>query len=79
MNSKFKTRLYTNKENIFNDLSKNNFIYFHLRYIDWSLGGSHPKTFTLSDYDNLIDSNCIFARKFNTEVDKNVIDKIYNN
>lgn len=79
INSKFKTKLYKNKENIFLDLEKNNSMSFNLRYIDWSLGGSHPKTFTLEDYDNLRDSNCIFARKFSTEVDRDVIDKIYNN
>lgn len=78
INSKFKTKLYTNKDNIFIDLEKNNVISFNLRYIDWSEGGAHPKTFTLDDYDNLIDSNCIFARKFNTQIDKDVIDKIYN-
>lgn len=76
INSKFRTKLFENKENICNDLEKDNFISFNLRYIDWSEGASHPKIFTLEDYDKLINSNCIFARKFNTEIDIDIIEKI---
>lgn len=34
-----------------------------LRYIDWNRG--NPYTFSLEDYDELIGSKCLFARKFN--------------
>ncbi len=48
-----------------------------LRYIDWGKAGSHPKTFTLDDFDRLISSEKLFARKFSPQIDKEVIDKIY--
>ncbi len=48
-----------------------------LRFVDWSAGGAHPKTFTIEDYDRIMNSGCIFARKFSVDVDKDVIDKIY--
>lgn len=54
------------KENINNDIK---------RYIDWNRG--NPYTYTIKDYNELINSNCFFARKFSTEVDKEIIDKIY--
>ena len=46
------------------------------RCIDWDRG--EPYTFTVSDYDMLMNSGCFFARKFSSQVDKNIIDKIYN-
>lgn len=46
------------------------------RYIDWNRG--EPYTFKADDFDELINSNCFFARKFSTKVDKEIIDKLYN-
>lgn len=41
-------------------------------------GDWHPKIFTINDYEQLHDSkNCMFARKFSTRVDKEIIDIIY--
>jgi hypothetical protein len=48
-----------------------------LRYTDWSMGGSHPKLLTLEDYNKIINSGKIFARKFDDTIDAEVIDKIY--
>lgn len=56
------------KENIEND---------SLRYIDWSRG--QPYTFTSNEYGELMNCNKLFARKFSYKVDKEVIEKIYNN
>lgn len=45
------------------------------RVIDWKRG--NPYTFKYSDFDELVSSDCFFARKF-SEKDKELIDKIYN-
>ena len=45
------------------------------RFIDWNRG--QPYTFKLDDYDLIMNSGCFFARKFSCNVDKNIIDKIY--
>lgn len=69
INSKFKERLYYNKFD-------NN--YESIMYcIDWKRG--NPYEFTMDDYDYLINSKMLFARKFNWNKDKNIIEKLYNN
>ena len=51
-------------------------IYFDvLRAIDWVRGT--PYTFTAQDYDMLINSSCLFARKFNYTLSPEIVDKIY--
>ena len=45
------------------------------RFIDWNRG--EPYVFTLEDYDEIINSKCFFARKFSSEKDKEIIDKIF--
>lgn len=52
-----------------------------IRYIDWSRGDfekATPYTFTIDDYDELISSPSLFARKFSTVKDEEIVDKIYN-
>lgn len=44
-----------------------------LRYVDWNRGG--PYNWLLKDYDELIKSKYLFARKFEK---KDIVDKIYN-
>ena len=39
-------------------------------------GGSHPKILGMSDYDAMMKSNCLFARKFSSSYDMDVIFKI---
>jgi len=45
------------------------------RCIDWKRG--FPYTYTIEDFDELMNSDALFARKFSTKVDKEIIDKIY--
>lgn len=52
----------------------------NLRFIDWERGkNDSPYIFKNEDYDNLMKSNNLFARKFDDKVDKEVIDRIYLN
>lgn len=46
-----------------------------LRYIDWQRGA--PYTFTSADYEDLIGSDYLFARKFDWEKDEAICRKIY--
>lgn len=48
-----------------------------VRYIDWQKGGSSPKVFRMDDFDDLIKSDKLFARKFDENIDRKIIDKIY--
>ena len=46
-----------------------------MRYIDWDRG--NPYVFRIDDYDALMKSDCMFARKFDEKIDKEIIEKIY--
>lgn len=48
----------------------------YLHYVDWSEGGNSPKTLTIDDYGKLLVSDKLMARKFDTEVDRRIIDEI---
>lgn len=50
----------------------------NLRYVDWSEGKQSPKTLDIGDYENIIHSGMFFARKFDSKVSQDLIDKIYN-
>ena len=45
-----------------------------LRAIDWDRG--KPYTYRVEDYDLLKNSHCLFARKFNEDVDSKIIERI---
>ena len=45
-----------------------------MRYIDWTRG--HPFVFTSGDYDELMNSGCLFARKFSISQDDKIVKKI---
>ena len=47
-----------------------------LRYIDWSTT-EYPKTLRKEDYEKIANSNNLFARKFDTNKDKEIIEMIY--
>lgn len=47
-----------------------------LREIDWKRG--KPYTYRIEDYDHLIKSRNIFARKFSEKTDSQIIDKLFN-
>jgi len=49
-----------------------------LRYIDWDSGPEYPKILREEDYERIIDSKALFGRKFDENIDKNIIEKIYN-
>lgn len=63
-NSDYRNRLYNAQDN--ESLSR--------RLIDWKRG--KPYVFKISDIDMLEESSCIFARKFDKEVDFNIIELI---
>jgi hypothetical protein len=46
-----------------------------MRYIDWNRG--KPYTFRKRDYEELINSDRLFARKFDENVDKEIVNMIY--
>ncbi|MCI8486654.1 MAG: beta-1,6-N-acetylglucosaminyltransferase [Clostridia bacterium] len=66
-NTKFMDKLYYNKMD-------DNYISC-MRKIDWTRGC--PYIYKSEDFDELIHSNYIFARKFSTDVDKKIVDLIY--
>lgn len=48
-----------------------------MRFIDWNRGnGNSPYTFKIDDYDILINSNKLWARKFDENIDGEIVDKI---
>ncbi|MFM6333173.1 MAG: beta-1,6-N-acetylglucosaminyltransferase, partial [Dolichospermum sp.] len=46
------------------------------RYIDWSAGGCHPKILLMEDLPNLLASSAHFARKFDINIDSNILDEL---
>ena len=67
LNSQFKDKLYRNKDGNTD----------HMRKMEFR--GDSPRVFTMSDYEMLILSDDLFARKFSSTVDKEIIDKISSN
>lgn len=50
----------------------------NMRYIDWGRrDGSSPYTFRLVDYDEIMSSGKLIARKFSENVDQDVIHKVF--
>lgn len=50
----------------------------NLRFIDWTRSGNgHPHVFAMGDLEDLLDSSKLFARKFDENKDRQVIDRIY--
>lgn len=50
-----------------------------LRLVDWSRSpnGNNPHIFTSDDWDILVSSEKLFARKFSVDVDQKIIDRLY--
>ncbi|WP_343290227.1 beta-1,6-N-acetylglucosaminyltransferase [Turicibacter bilis] len=61
---------------ILNSPFKNTVVHNTLREIQWN-GGPNPKTYTLEDYQLICESEALFARKFDSEVDNEIIKKVY--
>lgn len=68
VNSKFKNELL---ETAYNGSCSN-----CLRHIDWERG--NPYVFRTDDFEELVSSPCLFARKFDLNVDKDIIEKMKN-
>ncbi|MDP9133648.1 MAG: beta-1,6-N-acetylglucosaminyltransferase [Actinomycetota bacterium] len=48
----------------------------NLRFIDWPLGAYHPRSLGVEDVPRLAASDAFFARKFDSAVDPEVLDRI---
>lgn len=48
----------------------------HITHLDWSTGPEYPRTLRIDDYDSITRSTCPFARKFDSEVDNKIIEKV---
>ena len=66
-NNKWLSKLYASKFD--EDCHAN------MRKIDWSRGG--PYVWRKEDFEELIDSDCMFARKFDEKIDLEIIDLLY--
>lgn len=62
---------------LLNSEFKNNCINDNLRYLIWGVGT--PINFTIKDYDDIKNNinNNIFSRKFDENIDNDIIDKLY--
>jgi hypothetical protein len=47
-----------------------------LRYIEWHFEDDHPVVLTAADFDDIVRSGALFARKFDVTVDSTVLDMI---
>ena len=61
---------------LMNSPYQNKIINENYRYIDWSEGNVSPKTLTIGDYDKIINSDDLFARKFDMDIDKEILYKL---
>ncbi len=48
-----------------------------MRYVDWCDEGHHPKVLTMDDYNAIMKSGALFARKFSESEDPYIIERIY--
>ena len=56
------------------DINRRESFHSCLRSIDWKRG--NPYIYRLEDFESLIHSEFLFARKFDQNVDKNIVDKL---
>jgi len=48
-------------------------------FVNWTTGPEYPRTLRMVDFEGVIKQDCLFARKFDMDVDKEVIYKFINN
>lgn len=53
------------KEKVVND---------HYRYIVWPTGAASPRILLTTDFDDMMASEALFGRKFNIDIDENILD-----
>ena len=63
---------------VMNTVYRDSVVNNNYRYVDWSEGGYRPKTLKTEDFEKLTETDSIFARKFNIDVDSNILDMIDN-
>lgn len=61
---------------LFNSPMKEKIVFNNYRYVDWSENKSNPKTFKVEDFNEIIRSENYFARKFDSKIDKEIIEQI---
>jgi hypothetical protein len=61
---------------IMNSVYKDAVVNNNYRYVDWSEGGFRPKFLKTEDFDKIVASDCLFGRKFNIDIDENILDMI---
>ena len=64
---------------IMNSIFKPTVVNNNFYYIDWSAGGVSPKTFRTEDYNLLLASDKMFARKFDMDLDATILDMLDKN
>lgn len=67
-NKKYRKKLFLYEYNKYH-------VSYNMRHIDWKRG--NPYIFLSEDYEELMNNKAFFARKFDFNKDKNIIDKIY--
>ena len=69
-----------NKEEYDEDVGDENIDFRRVRnikvYLDWTGENRHPKTLTINDYDTLMNSDFLIARKFDEKIDGEIINKL---
>jgi hypothetical protein len=63
---------------IMNSSYKDAVVNNNYRYTDWSAGGFRPKLLVAEDFERMAASDCLFARKMDINVDKEIFDLIDN-
>lgn len=61
---------------LMNSPLKHKIIPENYRYMQWKYGEAHPKILNIDDYENIINSGMLFARKFDDEIDDKIITKL---
>lgn len=65
---------------LLNSIFKDNCVNNNLRYIDWNESSvkkvRNPKVLSMEDWNAIRNSKAFFARKFDTNIDKEILDKI---
>lgn len=64
---------------LMNSPLKDRIVNDNYRYIDWSEGGANPRVLTVADAPRLARTHKLFARKFDTVVDAEILDLVDRN
>jgi glycosyltransferase involved in cell wall biosynthesis len=61
---------------LMNSKYKDSIVNYNLRKIDWNAKGTHPKLWKIEDIEELTSSPRLFARKFDENIDSEILDKL---